>query len=54
MKFKITQEHFVELVKKSESMGHLLEMLGIIKAFLTDDPYFLILNQLNRNVLVLF
>jgi len=32
MKHKYEKEQFSECVKKSESMGHLLELLGIIKA----------------------
>ena len=32
MKHKFDRKKFSELVKKSQSMGHLLEMLGIVKA----------------------
>lgn len=32
MKHKFTKEEFLSVIHKSESMGHLLELLGIIKA----------------------
>lgn len=32
MKYHMTQEYFEKIISQSESMGHLLELLGVVKA----------------------